>query len=49
MSEYNKMNAIILSINPEYVEKILNGTKKYEFRKRLARSDIDTIFIAHIQ
>ncbi len=27
------MCAILLSINPQYVEKILNGTKRYEGRK----------------
>jgi predicted transcriptional regulator len=26
---------VLLSIKPEYAEKILNGEKKYEFRKRL--------------
>jgi len=31
------MSKILLSIKPEYVEKILAGTKKYEFRKRLAK------------
>jgi predicted transcriptional regulator len=25
---------VLLSIKPEFVEKILNGTKKFEFRKR---------------
>ena len=39
------MNAILLSIKPAYVEKILNGTKKYEYRKRLPRKDIDIIYI----
>ncbi len=28
------MCAILLSINPNHVENILNGSKKYEFRKR---------------
>ena len=39
------MKAILLSINPQYVEKILHGEKKYEYRKRLAREDIKTIYI----
>lgn len=28
---------ILLSIKPEYVEKILNGTKRYEYRKVMPR------------
>ncbi|MEY8367684.1 hypothetical protein AALA24_02840 [Anaerovoracaceae bacterium 42-11] len=39
------MKAILLSINPQYVERILSGEKKYEYRKKLARKDIDTIYI----
>lgn len=39
------METILLSINPEYVEKIFAGTKKYEFRKRLASRAIDKILI----
>ena len=35
----------MLSINPEYVERILSGTKKYEFRKRLANRAVDKILI----
>lgn len=31
------MSKILLSIKPEFVEKILDGTKRYEFRKRLAK------------
>lgn len=31
------MSKILLSIKPEYVERILDGTKQYEFRKRLAK------------
>lgn len=34
---------MILSIRPEYAEAILAGRKKYEFRKRKCRSDINTI------
>ena len=33
------MKAILLSIKPEYVDKILAGTKKYEYRKRLAQTE----------
>ncbi|NLZ49742.1 MAG: hypothetical protein GX895_13380 [Clostridiales bacterium] len=39
------METILLAINPEYVEKIFAGTKKYEFRKRLASRAIDKILI----
>ncbi len=39
------MGAILLSIKPEFVNKILEGTKKYEFRKRPAKSDVDLIYI----
>lgn len=31
------MCAILLSINPIHVENIMNGTKRYEFRKRRAK------------
>lgn len=37
---------MLLSINPEYVEKILDGTKKFEYRKRkCSRNNVDTIII----
>lgn len=39
------MSKMLLSIKPEYVEKILSGKKKYEFRKFHCRPDIDTIII----
>ena len=39
------MKAILLSIKPEYVAKILDGTKKYEYRKRLAKAECSTILI----
>jgi predicted transcriptional regulator len=39
------LETILLSINPEYVEKIFAGTKKYEFRKRLPSKAIDKILI----
>lgn len=39
------MKALLLSIKPEYVDQILRGTKKYEYRKRLPKESIDTIFI----
>ena len=39
------MKALLLSIKPEYVERILCGDKKFEYRKRLAREKADLIFI----
>lgn len=39
------MKALLLSIKPEYVEKILRGTKKFEYRKRLAKEDVSVIYI----
>lgn len=39
------MSRILLSIKPEYVQKILDGTKKYEYRKRFPKKDITKIVI----
>ena len=39
------MKALLLSIKPEYVDRILVGTKKYEYRKRLAKESFDKIYI----
>lgn len=39
------MELILLSINPEYVERIFAGSKKYEFRKRLANKTVDKILM----
>lgn len=39
------MAAILLSIKPEYVEKIFAGSKKYEFRKRLANKAVGKILM----
>lgn len=39
------MCAILLSINPQHVENIMNGTKKYEFRKRACKRHVDKILI----
>ena len=39
------MKAILLSIKPEYVDRILTGTKKYEYRKRLARSNSSVLLV----
>ena len=39
------MCAILLSINPNPVENILNGTKRYEFRKKACKRHVDKILI----
>lgn len=39
------MCEIILSINPEHVENIFNGNKKYEYRKNRCKKDVDKIII----
>lgn len=37
---------ILLSINPEYVEKIFSGTKKYEYRRSIFKNkEVKTILI----
>lgn len=36
---------IIISINPEHVVNILSGLKKYEYRTKAAKSDINKIII----
>ncbi len=39
------MKKILISINPEYVEKILSGEKKFEYRTRIAKQQVDTLII----
>ena len=39
------MSNILISINPEHVENIFNGTKKYEYRKTKCKKNIDKIII----
>lgn len=39
------MEKIIVSINPEYVEKILSGEKKFEYRTKIAKLQVDTLII----
>ena len=36
---------IIVSINPEYVEKILSGEKKFEYRTRVTKQQVDTLIV----
>lgn len=37
--------AILVAIRPEYVQRIFDGSKTYEFRKRLAKEDCDILLI----
>ena len=39
------MATILLSIKPEYVERIFNGSKKYEFRKYLPQEKVEKIVV----
>ena len=39
------MRAILLSIKPEFVEKILSGEKKYEYRKKLCKESVEKMYI----
>lgn len=39
------MCKLLMSINPEHVENILAGTKKFEFRKIKCKEKIDSIII----
>lgn len=39
------MKKIIISIKKEYVDKIISGEKKYEYRTRVAKNDINKIII----
>ncbi|ASG06514.1 MULTISPECIES: hypothetical protein [Vibrio] len=35
----------LLSIKPKYVDEIISGKKKYEFRKKTFKRDIDSIIV----
>ena len=37
--------SIVMSINPEHVKNILNGTKKYEYRTKAAKQDVNKTII----
>lgn len=39
------MSSILISINPEYVEKIFDGSKKYEYRKVKCKKTVDKMVI----
>lgn len=36
---------VILSIKPEFVEKILKGEKKFEFRRQIFKKDVDKVIV----
>ena len=39
------MNKIIVSINPRHVNNIINGSKRYEYRTRIASKDANKLLI----
>ena len=39
------MESILLSVNPEYVERIFSGIKCYEYRKRLPKGNVEKIIV----
>lgn len=39
------MDKILLSIKPEYVTKIFDGSKRYEFRKRIPNKPINKVVV----
>ncbi|MDD3106911.1 MAG: ASCH domain-containing protein [Bacilli bacterium] len=39
------MKNILISIKKEFVDKIISGEKKYEFRTRVAQSDVNKLII----
>lgn len=39
------MCKILISINPEHVEKIIAKIKRYEYRTKVAKRDVDSIII----
>jgi len=36
---------VILSIKPEFVEKIFSGEKRYEYRKKIFRKEVESILV----
>ncbi|MBP5091863.1 MAG: ASCH domain-containing protein [Bacilli bacterium] len=39
------MMKILISINPEHVAKILSGEKRFEYRTKAAKKDVDSLII----
>lgn len=40
-----RMSTILLSIKPEYVRRILEGSKRFEFRRQMAKRKVERILI----
>lgn len=36
---------VLLSIKPQYVQEIINGNKKFEYRKRIFKQNVDSVVI----
>lgn len=36
---------VLLSIKPKYIEKIIKGNKRYEFRKSIFKKSVDEVWI----
>jgi predicted transcriptional regulator len=36
---------VLLSIKPEYVQEIIKGNKKFEYRKRIFKKDVESVII----
>ena len=36
---------VLLSIKPRYVDLIVNGMKKYEFRRKIFRNEVEKVYI----
>lgn len=39
------MRKIIISINPKYVENILSGAKRFEYRTKVSKDDVNSLLI----
>ena len=39
------MRKILISINPEHVSKILSGEKRFEYRTKVAKQEVDSLII----
>lgn len=39
------MSKVLISINPEYVHKIMDSTKKYEYRRTIAKKKVSSLII----
>jgi len=36
---------VLISIKPKYVKKIISGEKKYEYRKKIFKKDVEKVYI----